>query len=182
MPSSRTAPRWSASRLPQGFACRSAGGITWGVPAMILAGREPTFWVEDGAWLVYFTRSDAPGIFLARSTDGVTFQPEPDPVLLPGTSFDAAAVTGPAVARAVSERFHLSLFYTGAAADGARSVGYAASFDGVTFVRPDDDRPVLQHGARGERDPAVLLTAAQALMFYADDDNGRLGIAAATSP
>ncbi len=159
------------------------GGLTWTRAAapVITGARSPGVGFDGTTWILAFVRPDAPGIWLARSTDGAAFAIDAAPVLTarPEVSrgFDAAEVTTPAVRWLVesSGRGHWGLWYAGLAVapapdDAPRyAVGFAASFDAVAWQRPAGGRPVLTAPAGA---PAVIVDGAEAILLF-DALNGR---------
>ncbi|MBP6849490.1 MAG: hypothetical protein KA201_37365, partial [Kofleriaceae bacterium] len=95
---------------------------------------------------------------------------------------DGDAVREPSLVVHTSDtgRAVLLAFFVGTdLADQAPAVGYAASVDGVTWVRPDDPDPTLAASATG---PTVVLTPSTGLMLFSERDRNRLAITAAVHP
>ena len=169
------------------------GGATWVKdPANpVLTGyREPTAaHLPDGEWLLFATRDDAPGLFRAVSTDGISWQADDAAVVEPRPlpeAFDRHAVSSPALT--VRSRpgggLHFGLFFNGLdGEDGSASVGWAGSFDGMQWDRfSNPDGPVLAPGGTSERGPSVVLEPDQGIMFFSEQKQGSSSIAAAVHP
>ena len=169
------------------------GGRTWHKRAEpVLAGaRAPGAAFDGSTWLLAATRPDAPGIWLARSTDGETFALDPAPILVArpelGDAFDSTAVASPCLRWLVesSGRGHWALWYGGLEeapdpGDAPRyAVGYAASFDGADWQRPAGGRPVLSQPAGA---PAVLVDGTRATLLYDAYNSRRPSVGVATHP
>jgi hypothetical protein len=167
-----------------GRAVSTDGGETWTRSGRMLAdATSPALLRIGDTTLLYFTRPSSPGIFVASTRDGLTWDERPEPVLAPRAGrFDEIALRAPHAAGGVPPAggLHIALFYTGTSVAGVTAVGFAGSDDGATFIaRP---APVLDPGAPSERAPAALLRRTSAVLFFAQDRAGRSAIAAATSP
>ncbi len=175
-----------------GRALSSDGGTTWQKSGPVLQDAASPAAVTDGkAWFLYFTRpdpGDPAGIFTASSVDGMNFTTVPDPVLvtrpLDGGAFDEIAVGQPFATGGTDPvgDLHIGLFYVGTSGAAITAIGYAGSYDGVTFERGNLGKPVLDPGAPSETGPGVLLGPASDVMFFAQARAGLQAIAAATDP
>lgn len=168
------------------------GGRTWQkAPAPILAGaRAPGAAFDGTRWLLAYVRPAEPGIWLARSADGVTFAADPIPALMPSgvvRAFDQIEVGAPALGWQVEStgRGHWALWFAGLEeqpdpGDAPRyAVGYAASFDGMDWQRLAGGRPVL---AAPAGDPEVLVEGASATLLFAGPNGRRLAVGVAEHP
>lgn len=174
-----------------GLATSDDGGVTWrkaSAPVVADAG-DPALLVLEDVWLVYVTRRDASGIWRAESHDGgATFTLSPEPVLRPrpdlALAFDRewlgepAAVGGPTA----TGRHHVGLFYVGRAHDGQHAIGYAGSFDGLTFERFMNGDAILDPRDPDERGPTAVLAADRGLLFFSERRVQTTAIAVAVHP
>jgi hypothetical protein len=127
----------------------------------------------------------ASGIGLARSSDGLTFQKEPTPVLSreATVAWETTAPSSPSVARFPDGTFHM-LYQAGT------SIGEATSADGVHWARVDGDPatpavdPVLEPAlavshealAPGEKPPFDTLRVGDPLLVPRVTPAGRLQV------
>lgn len=168
---------------------RSPDGVTWtktGAP--VLAGAfSPSAVIVDGVTWLFVERPDLPGIWRAVDTGGGAFMFDAAPVVTArpelAKAFDRATVSDP-FALAVTLRdgtTRIHLWFVGTTFDPANqpAIGYAGSFDGVTWLRFGGDKPMLVHDATG---PTVVLEASHGLMLFADVSRGHLAITAADHP
>ncbi len=151
----------------------SSDGVTWqkdGNPVLVGASSPSIGFVEREPWL-FVTRPNEIGIW--RAVDGgAGFLFDQAPVILPRPeepeAFDRATVSEPFVladptlADGVT-RVHL--WFTGTTDDDppATSIGYAASFDGIDWLRFGGVEPMLSAEASGA---TVVLEAAGGLMLF----------------
>jgi hypothetical protein len=151
-----------------------------GKPAATLAGDEVLLYAEELA-------RGGGTILLAVSADGVDFG-SPRVVLTPGPAgtFDADAVRDPfAVARRSDGRTHVGLFYVGESTRGGETLaalGFAGSFDGVTFERFAGGDAILEPFPPSERGPSAVLGPAGGLLFYSEPRSSRQQLAGARHP
>ena len=156
-------------------------------PTVVKVGTTYDMWytgyAEDGS---------APAIFLATSTDGVTWTRANglNPVLQ-GTAgaFDADGVYGADVVYEPTDPLApYKMWYSGR--QGAfGGIGYATSLDGVSWTNYGGSTPlaVLGHGLAGSADsfsaadPSVLKDGSTWKMWYTGDDSDKKRIAYATS-
>jgi hypothetical protein len=151
------------------------GGDTFVKTGLVLeGGASPAALRAGDRWFLYFTRADAPGIFVALSDDGVAFAPRAEPVLAAGAS--------PAVAGGItaSGALRVALYFDTPGERDTLTIGHAGSADGVAFETRAE--PILDPDPPAERAAAVLLRPSRAILFYAQTSAARLAIAAATSP
>lgn len=179
-----------------GRAYSDNGGKTWvkhpGNPVLEGFGSPAVAKLPDGSWLLYATRPDRPGIFRARSEDGLSWQADENPVIAPRPNlpdaFDRNAVFNPwlVITRTVTGNLHYGLFFDGldqAGEDGVHAIGWAGSFDGLDWQRyANPDGPVLEAGPPSEQGPAVLLEPDRGVMFFSQRLQGTQSIAAAMHP
>lgn len=150
-------------------------GETFVKTGMVLAGAtSPAAIRVRDAHLLYHTRPDAPGIYVATSFDGATFSERSAPVLAVGA---APAVAGGITAAGATR---IALYVEVPGSGGSTTIAIAASADGATFEVKRD--PLLDPGLPSERTPGVLLRRTEALLFYGDVKSGKLAIAVARSP
>lgn len=158
------------------------GGARWqkhGAP-VLAAARSPGAAFDGATWVLAVERTDGgDGIWLARSTDGIAFTLDAAPVLTPRTTldgaFDAVAIREPSLAwtEQATGRGLWMMWYAGtdmpAPTDDTPwrfAIGYAASFDGVTWQRLAGTRAILGDPAGaptvalGDGGPDFLLYAA----------------------
>ncbi len=174
-----------------GRADSSDDGATWTkLAAPVLAdATAPAAALADDRFELYVTRPDAPGIWRATGTDIFTLDGAPIVVARPGLAkaFDAGGVADPEIVidRETTGRLHWGLFFVGDnvmpsdAANVIAAVGYAGSFDGVTWDRFGGAGAQLAAPATG---PAVILSPAHGLMLYVEVKRGNRSIAAAHNP
>ena len=168
------------------------GGLTWTKwPAPLLTGiTSPAIGYDGATWLLAFV--DATGaIGLARSVDGHDFTRDAAPILAPRTddvkAFDHVGVAAPALAWLVegTGRGHWALWYAGieeSPAEGERplyAIGYAASWDGVSWSRLPGNRPIA---AAPASEPAVVLDGNHGVMAYTAPSGRRQAIGLAVTP
>lgn len=171
------------------------GGRTWTKRAEpVLTGAISPGAAFDGTtWLLAFVDPAAPGaaIHLARSTDGVTFTRDPEPVLVPRgvvqEDFEAYAVTAPSLGWLVegTGRGHWALWYAGAERPPPTdtrieyAVGYAASFDGTDWQRIAGGRPIVSAPAGA---PAVALDGNRGVLAFDALEGRRMAVGVAETP
>lgn len=171
-------------------------GRTWvkSTGAVMLGGGAPGAAFDGETWLVAFRGGDAARlesvIVLARSTDGVTFERDPGPLLGPTgivDSFERVGVTSPSLAWLVEPtgRGHWAMWYGGLEevpdeGDAPRyAVGYLASFDGLDWSGLAGGRPVLAAPAGA---PVVVVDGVRATMLFQANDGQRPAIGIALHP
>ena len=166
---------------------RSSDGMTWQKVGMVLADASaPSAVVVNGATWLFVTRPGVEGIWRAVDT-GAGFALDAAPVVTPrpglANAFDTVSVGDPfAIATPTFDpaMIRVGLWFTGLAAEPERpAVGYAASFDGVTWERFGAEKAQLLPPATG---PTVLLGPSYGLMLFAELDRGHLTITAAEHP
>ena len=163
--------------------------------------------MEDGTWVIYFYTWDSKNFpsesVIGRATASSPTGPwvaDPEPVLMPGAkgAWDAQQVLAPHVLQTATGYV---MYYSGANASGAQSIGMATSTDGVLWTKYNDSvtieapyaesDPVLQPGETGAWDmgwvhqPRVLQTTDGWAMIYrgtkaTDGNSMALGIATST--
>ena len=168
------------------------GGRTWSKRAepVLRNATSPGIAFDGSAWVLAFV--DGRGIGVAHSTDGVTFTPDPDPVITARTDsgpkvFDHTLVTSPSVAWLVegTGRGHWVMWYAGLArlpASGEAptfAIGYAGSFDGHDWQRISGERPIVAAPAGA---PAVVVEGNHAVMAYDALNGRRFGVGLAATP
>jgi hypothetical protein len=145
--------------------------------------------------MLYFLDPDSPGIQLANAPDGVEFSRRPKPVIetRPGLpeAFDTLAVADPfALVTATldaDEPVHVGLFFTGTrpGADPGTlidAIGYAGSYDGLSFDRFFGADPVLEAGPPSDGGAGVISVAAGGVLFFHELKQTRYRIGAALHP
>jgi hypothetical protein len=145
--------------------------------------------------VLYFVDPDEPGIRAATATDGVGFTREPAPVIAvrPGLAeaFDTLAVADPfALVTATldgEEPVHVGLFFTGTRPGGdpgtlIDAIGYAGSYDGLSFDRFFGADPVLEPGLPSDGGAGVISVAAGGVLFFHELKQTRYRIGAALHP
>ncbi len=156
-----------------GRADSSDGGDTWTKHPdnPLFPGHDPAAVYFQGAWTMYFTRADAPGIRRAESEDGVTWLSDPDPVVVArpavADAFDRDGVSRPFVLAQVTEagQRHWSMFFNGQR-DEEASIGFAGSFDGVSWERFAGVDAILAPGGGSEYGPAAIIRGSRAFLFF----------------
>ena len=144
---------------------------------------------------LYFLDPAAPGIHAATADDGVSFTRLPEPIIerRPALeeAFDALAVGDPfaLVTHTLedAEPVHVGLFFSGTRPGGepgllVDSIGYAGSYDGLSFTRFFGADPVLDAGPPSESGPGVISVAAGGVMFFHELVQNRYRIGAALHP
>lgn len=168
---------------------RSPDGVTWTkASAPVLADAfSPSAVIVDGVTWLFAERPGLPGIWRAVDAGGGAFSFDAAPVVVPrpelAKAFDRTTVSDP-FALAVPERdgsTRIHLWFAGTTFDPAMApaVGYAGSFDGITWLRFGGDKPMLAHDATG---PTVVLETSHGLMLFAEVFRGHLAITAADHP
>lgn len=147
------------------------GGASWvRLAAPVLAAARSPGAAWDGAtWLLAVERPGQPGIWLARSADGASFTLDDAPTLTArptvAKAFDAVALGQPALGwvEEATGRGLWMMWFAGTdtpppvdeTSPAQRfAIGYAASFDGVTWQRLAGVRPILGDPAGA---PTVVL-------------------------
>jgi len=172
-------------------------GASWQKSAQnpLLDGASPAGALLADGTALYFVDPAAPGIHAATSADGVAFDRLPEPVIEPRPeltdAFDTRAVFDPyALVTATlddSEPVHVGLFFTGTrrGADPGTlldAIGYAGSYDGITFTRFFGAEPVLEPGPPSEGGAGVISVAAGGVLFFHELKLTRYRIGAALHP
>lgn len=175
------------------------GGRSWTKRAapVLTGATSPGAGFDGETWLLAFTAPGEPmaaaaaGIMLARSTDGVTFTRDPEPIVTPRGGapkvYDAAATTAPALGWIVegTGRGHWALWYAGlgrfpAVGDAPSfAIGYAGSWDGSAWQRAAGDRPIVAAPAGA---PSVVLVGNHGVMAYDALNGRRSGVGLAATP
>jgi hypothetical protein len=159
----------------------SSDGITWEKDALpVLAGASsPSGVFVDGETWLFVTRPGEPGIW--RAVDGA-FDAAPVIAARPELpeAFDRLSVSDPfalVVPRLDgADRIHLWFAGTTDTPTDAIAIGYAASFDGVEWLRFGGDKPMLiADGAA----PTVILEASRGLMLFTEPLGGNGVLSAA---
>lgn len=176
---------------------QSSDGVSWQRKGKILSpdadSWEGTYIAANGTALVSGTQllywyqggRPVPSIGLARSSDGLTWTKEKNPVLTPGPrgSWDERGVADPYVVEAEG---HLYLYYTGQDRAMRQRLGVARSSDGGVHWQKSLDNPVLDIGGHQQWDegglgePAVWSSGNRYWMLYtgrAWDETRRIGLA-----
>ncbi len=150
----------------------SIDGVSWtrdGDPLLVGATSPSAVFVGGETWL-FVTRPNEIGIWRAVDS-GSGFDFDPAPVLLPRPdeteAFDQLAVFDPfalAVPTLEPGVTRVHLWFAGSSEDPpATSIGYAATFDGLDWLRFGGLKPMLSADAAG---PTVILEAAGGLMLF----------------
>lgn len=176
-----------------GRAISHDGGTTWQKydqnPVVPLL--RPTAALTPDGWLMYGVLPGEPGIWRATSADGLAWTLGDAPVIVPRPNlpeaFDTLAVTDPyiLVRETPAGRLHYGLFFAGwdpPADEPAAAIGYAGSYDGVVWERFGGPEPVLDPGIPSEHGPAVVVDAAQGVMFFHQERQRRQRIGVAVHP
>jgi len=149
----------------------------------------------SGVTALYFVDPEAPGIQAATGPDGVNFTRAPAAIIEPRPdlldAFDALAVFDPfAVVTPTldsAQPLHIGLFFAGTrrGADPGTfvdSIGYAGSYDGLSFIRFFGPDPVLEAGPPSEGGVGVIPVAAGGVLFFHELKQTRFRIGAALHP
>jgi hypothetical protein len=173
--------------LPSVGRAVSSDGITWQkdpLPVLPGASSPSTVFVYGETWL-FATRPTEIGIWRAVDA-GTGFVFDAAPVVAPRPeeldAFDKLAVSDPfalAVPTLDDDRTRIHLWFAGTTDDPtpAVTVGYAASFDGVTWPRFGGLNPMITADATA---PTIVLEASSGLMLFAEPiAGGRFVLAAA---
>jgi len=179
---------YQAGAAPSIGVAHSTDGVTWDkAAAPVLTGAEaPSAVIVDGETWLFVTRPGMTGIWRAVDA-GAGFAFDPIPVVVPrpevAKAFDRLTVSDPfALAvplRDGSTRVHLWFVGTTNLPADRPAVGYAGSFDGVTWLRFGGEKPMLIADATG---PTVVLEASRGLMLFAEVSRGHRAITAAEHP
>lgn len=173
-------------------------GASWQKSAgnpLLTGARSPAAALLADATALYFVDPEAAGIQAALAGDGLAFARLPEPVIAPRPgledAFDALAVGDPfALVTATlddTEPVHVGLFFTGTRPGGepgslVDAVGYAGSYDGVSFARFFGADAVLEAGPPSEGSPGVIRVAAGGVLFFHELRQNRFAVAAALHP
>ena len=165
----------------------STDGITWvkdALPVVTGASSPSAVFAYGETWL-FATRQNTSGIWRAVDAGG-GFAFDAAPVVAPRPvepdAFDRVSVSDPfalAVPTLDERVTRIHLWFTGTTDDpaGALAIGYAASFDGLAWVRFGGPDPMLAADATA---PTVVLSASSGLMLFAEPaSGGRFFLAAA---
>lgn len=170
---------------------RSADGVTWQKDAgpVLADAAAPSAVIVDGATWLFVVRPGVAGIWRAVDTGaGGSFALDAAPVVMPRPgledAFDRLEVSAPfalAVPTLADGVTRVHLWFAGATdlPQPQTAIGYAASFDGVTWLRFGGAKPMLVSEATG---PTVLLEASRGTMLFAQEYRGRLALTAAEHP
>ena len=168
-------------------------GRTWqkhGAPVLTAARSPGVAW--DGAhWLLAVERPAAAGLWLARSDDGVAFTLDATPVFTARTTvtgaFDSVAIREPSLtwSQPSTGRGLWAMWFAGTDMPMPTddnpwrfAIGYAASFDGVSWQRLAGTRAILGDPAGA---PTVVLGAGGPdFLLYGARDSRRRAIGIAT--
>jgi hypothetical protein len=153
----------------------SSDGLTWqkdGLPVLAGASSPSVVFAYGQTWL-FVTRPNEVGIWRAVDTgDGFLF--DAAPVIVPRPedpeAFDLLSVSDPfalAVRTLDDDVTRIQLWFAGTTNDplDAVTIGYAASFDGVDWLRFGGVNPMITADATG---PTVVLGPAGGLMLFAE--------------
>lgn len=177
-------------------AATSADGVTWNKLGRVIQGRHPggadsagqgsngSALVEGDTIYYWYVAGAPPGIALATSKDGRSFEQRPGLVVEPGPrgSFDEEGAADPYVIRR-GDSFYL--FYLGQDRARRQTLGVARSHDGIVWEKLRAN-PVLELGGPGAFDenglgePAVWTSGGFYWMLYTGRDreeHRRLGLA-----
>jgi len=149
---------------------------------------EPSAVEHGGIWALYFTVPGESGIHRAESTDGLDWLVDDEPVILPrpdlAEAFDSVSVSDPAaiVRLTPAGQAHYGMFFNGRTGDDVAAIGFAGSFDGVSWERFGGPDPVLHPVAPEEHGPAVVLRSAQGFLFFHQQRLSRQRITVAVHP
>ena len=177
-----------------------------GVPSMVW--NDPSVLEEAGGYRMWLSGGNprdpdhiVVDVYHARSTDGVSWTIDKDPVLRPGPApgaWDALRVETPTVVK-VGATYHL--YYSGFDAAGARigssAIGHATSGDGIHWTK-DPRNPILraqtgrpdQWGFYGVGEPGIVYDPRTGTFYLyyvsmrhprAKPQDGEVGILLATS-
>jgi len=158
----------------------------------ILVGLDPhvTRSVSGQTLLVYADRENTK-ILLRESSDGVGFGPARE-ILRSRSSLvgaiDEAGVAAPAlrIETNLSGQEHYGLYYTGWSLDSDdeifESIGYLASFGGITWQRFLDGEAIVDPGLFGTGGAAPVIGPVSGLLFFHQKRQGRGRIAVAAGP
>jgi len=167
------------------------GGATWQKHAsnpLLTEAFAPGLGELEGAWYLFYESSSRLGVFLADSSDGVSWTSRPDPVITARPqlrdAFDNFAVSAPfpIIERTAGGQLHFGLFFNGEDVDGDVTIGYAGSLDGEVWESFSTEDPVVDAGAPYEFGPTVLRTPSRGVMFFSEARQGRQRISVATHP
>lgn len=167
------------------------GGATWvkhpGNP-LVTGALAPSAVSIEGRFLLAFTQAGDPGIFLADSDDGERFSDTRIAVMASGAedTFDELAVLEPCLVARETEarRVVYGLFYVGLSPgdEDIAAIGYAGSFDAVTWELLGTGKPVLQALLPSETGPGAVVGSTTATLFFSEPRQNRGRIAAAVHP
>ena len=168
------------------------GGATWTKRAepILTDAISPGIGFDGARWVLAFLDPTDGTIGVAHSTDGVAFTRAPEPILAPRAddvdAFDHLAVDAPAVAWLVegTGRGHFALWYAGVetpprmGALPTYAVGYAASWDGITWSRLAGNRPITAAPAGA---PTAILDGNHGVLAFTAANGLRQSIGIALS-
>ncbi len=172
----------------------STDAVTWvrqgSDPILSLSGSEFGMMhhggaIQDDMYYTYYSLGSTRGgvtatrIYLATSPDGLTWTPNPDPVISPGPagSYDSYDVFAPIV---LVEEGMFKMWYTAMRSNYTTTIAYATSPDGIVWTKYEGN-PVLEE--IGAWYPAVLNVNDAYMMWYSFAGSDGIGsIYLATSP
>jgi hypothetical protein len=160
-------------------------GRTWIDRELLISGyADPAALVVDGELMLFVAAPDGSAILRASVVPGAP----PLPVL----HRDGAAVQGfdrewlgePTLVggRTAAGQLRIALFYVGGRPGGDFAIGYAASSNGLDFLRLSTGTPVLDPGGVDERGPAAALDPDRGWLFFSERRGAGSAIAVATAP
>ncbi|MDD2943291.1 MAG: hypothetical protein PHC51_10040 [bacterium] len=142
--------------LSSTYLAQSTDGINFSNYGSVLEARPPieriasfpSVWIEDGTWYMVVEGSPASfapglgGIYLATSSDGLTWGPHATPILVPSADWERVNIGTPTIFRDNGKWY---VFYHGY--DGSRlNVGFASGDDLFALQYGNEHRPVLEIG------------------------------------
>ena len=147
--------------------------MMWNDPSVIKDGDVYKMWLSGGD--LRNLNSIVVKVYGAQSTDGISWQIDPQPMVSPGTksAWDSQRIETPSVIK-VNGVYHM--YYAGsnadAAAAGTSSIGHATSPDGIVWTK-DPSNPVVtaqttittQWGYGGVGEPAVVYNPLSGIFY-----------------
>ena len=148
---------------------------------------DPAVVLFEGHWLLFANRAQ-PGIWRATSDDGVNWTFGAAPVVVPRPqlpdAFDTGAVFNPFVIATITAagQTHYGMFFNGSRPSGDIAIGYAGSWNSVSWDRFGGEDPILSSGPPEEFAPSAVLETTRGILFFTQERNLRQRIAVALNP
>lgn len=180
------------TRRHVGLARSTDGGATWTKSPdnpVILDAFAPAIGATSDGFLAVFSRpGDETSLYAADSNDAESWTSRDQPIiearLDDAAAFDRQTVMSPSltIQETAAGRLHFGLHFGGRNRNGDASIGYAASYDGLTWERFFGSDPVLSDNPPEELGPSLIIRGSTAFLFFSQPRQLRGAIAVAIHP